>query len=107
RLWDAATGKRLWEGNERMMSVLSLAFSPDGKTVATGLAQQGSDCLVCLWDAATGKKLRQLKGHRPRQDAYPEGVFALAFSPDGKTLASGNEEKAVRLWDVATGKELR
>jgi RNA polymerase sigma factor (sigma-70 family) len=107
RLWDSATGKRLWEGNERMMSVLSLAFSPDGKTVAAGLAQQGSDCLVCLWDAATGKKLRELKGHRPRQDAYPEGVFALAFSPDGKTLASGNEEKAVRLWDVATGKELR
>ena len=58
---------------------------------------------VRLWDVATGEEKRQLKGHT--------GVFgwinSVAFSPDGKTIASGSQDSTIRLWDVATGEEKR
>jgi WD40 repeat protein len=70
------------------------AFSPDGKTVASG----SYDKTVRLWDAATGEERQKLKGH-------DGSVRAVAFSPDGKTAASGSGDWTVRLWDAATGEE--
>ena len=73
---------------------LSVAFSPDGKTLASG----GWDKTVRLWDVATGTEKKILRGHL-------DSIHSVAFSPDGKTLASGGWDKTVRLWDVATGTE--
>ncbi len=71
--------------------VKSVALSPDGKTVATGV----EDGTITLWDATTGKARGKLKKHA-------DEVYSLAFSPDGKTLVSGsnNHEGHVLVWDV-------
>ena len=76
------------------MLILSIVFSPDNKTLASG--REGG--VTCLWDAQTGALLKEFKGHS-------SAVLALAFSPDGATLASGGEDATVRLWDVQTGQE--
>ncbi|MDZ8138591.1 MAG: hypothetical protein RM049_25340, partial [Nostoc sp. DedQUE04] len=67
----------------------SVAFSPDGKTIASA----SLDNTVKLWDAATGKSISTLKGHSDR-------VSSVAFSPDGKTIASASYDKTVKLWKV-------
>jgi WD40 repeat protein len=69
--------------------VTSLAFSPDGRT----LASTSLDHTVRLWEVTTGKQRSTLKGH-------PGGAFAVAYSPNGRLLASGGNDGVLRLWDV-------
>jgi len=77
-------------------SVNSVAFSPDGKTLASG----SSDGTVRLWDVATRQQIgTPLTSHTG-------GVLSVAFSPDGKTLASGSNDDTVQLWDVATRQQI-
>ena len=80
-------------GHER--DIVSLAFSPDGKT----LAVSSRDRVIGLWDPATGKEGKGLTGHL-------SFVNSVAFSPDGNKLVSGGNDATARLWDVATGKEI-
>jgi PKD repeat protein len=77
-------------------SVFSVAFSPDGKLLASG----SWDDTVKLWEVSTGQEVRTLEGHT-------NSVWSVAFSPDGKLLASGSLDDTVKLWDAATGRELR
>jgi WD40 repeat protein/tRNA A-37 threonylcarbamoyl transferase component Bud32 len=73
--------------------ILAVAFSPDGKLIATGCADNSAE----LWDAATGKSKVRLLGHQGP-------VVAVAFSPDNKTVLTGSEDKTAQVWDLATGK---
>jgi WD40 repeat protein len=71
--------------------VLSVGFSPDGKT----LASASGDKTVILWDVGTRQQLGSpLIGHKG-------DVWSAAFSPDGKMLVSGGNDETVILWDVS------
>ncbi|KAF7585387.1 hypothetical protein BBP40_011037, partial [Aspergillus hancockii] len=72
--------------------VLSVAFSPDGCTLASG----SDDNTIKLWDTTTGTECQTFEGHL-------NWVNSVAFSPDGRTLASGSSDNTVKLWDTTTG----
>jgi WD40 repeat protein len=100
---DAVSGKEIFWLRGHPNRIASVAFSPDGKR----LASASSDG-VKLWDMETGKELRALPHSvlvKWVDLERPEGVRAVAFSPDGKKLASAGRRN-VKVWDVAGGQEL-
>ena len=93
RLWDALTGEQKATLIGHESRVTCVAFSPDGRTLASGGGYD--DKTVRLWDVNRRQQKVILSGHESR-------VTCIAFSPDGRTLASGGgyNDKTIRLWDV-------
>lgn len=93
RRWPAEGGAATWTLSEAKNP---LALSPDTKLLAVGLGFKGG---LILWNLTHGRRETALEGHR-------RSIGSVAFSPDGKRLYSGSQDRTARAWDVATGKEL-
>ena len=89
---DAATGQELELLTGHTARVKCVAFSPDGKTLASG----GTDQIIRLWDTQTGILRQSLTGHT-------SSVSSVVFGSDGTSLASGSSDNTIRLWDAQTG----
>jgi RNA polymerase sigma factor (sigma-70 family) len=92
-LWELATGKevlRIPVPNH----VSAVALAPDGRSMA--VATGWTEGMLHLFDVADGKEFLRLQGHGA-------AVSSVAFSPDGKTLASGQRDTTVLVWDLARG----
>jgi hypothetical protein len=95
-VWDAAGGQKLLTLEGRADSVLSVSWSPDGKRLATGSA----DNTARVWDATGGGELLTLKGHAGT-------VWAVAWSPDGTRLATGSWDRTAKVWEAASAEAVQ
>ncbi|MCX7592607.1 MAG: DUF4082 domain-containing protein [Fischerella sp.] len=137
RIWDLATGKEIKLLQEHEHPIKTLAYSPDGTTVATA----GEDSRICLWNDS-GELLRCLRAHRNFVNAlafskngeilvsggdddrvivsnvktgqvlqtlrgHSDNVTAVAINADGTLIASGSTDKSIRIWDAKTGLQLQ
>lgn len=91
-LWDLLAGSERARLEDHKYVVEEVAFSPDGTLLAVANGPE-----VALYDAADGSKVRTVAG--------PDKALSVAFSPDGKTLATGTPFGEILVWDVAGGKK--
>lgn len=98
----------LWSTENRTMRTnivldpgpgFAAAFSPDSKLLSVSSSLSSPDDDIRLLDVARGRVLGSFSGHK-------QAIFALAFSPDGRTLASASDDSTLKLWNVASRQEL-
>jgi WD40 repeat protein len=92
KLWDTQTGQELRTLRDHTGEVRGVAFSPDGRLLATC----GADRMIKLYDADGGRERVSFRGDK-------HWVFWVAFALDGRTLFSAGGERMIKLWDLGDG----
>lgn len=92
KIWDALTGKLLFDLSGHGQNIKSVEFTPDG----TMLVSSDSES-VKLWNTKTGQLIRSLAPHR-------NGMFSAIITPNGQTLVSAGADNVIKLWDIKSGK---
>ncbi len=82
------TGQRIFTLRNHTSKVVAVAFSPDGRRIATA----SFDLTVKLWETETGQEVCTLRGHTA-------GVLSVAFSPDGRRIVTSSMDYTVKVWD--------
>jgi WD40 repeat protein len=107
RVWELASGHEL-VCVKHASRVTGVAFSPDGKQIATA----SRDSTARVWEVASGHELTRVT-HASRSASGSGGssvvnsqVLGVAFSPDGKQIATASQDSTARVWEVASGHEL-
>ncbi len=106
QVWDVATERLVLELKGHTQQVQGIAFSPDGRRLVSvsSDADQGKDVLLPgemkVWDAVSGQEIMCLRGGAAL-------ALGVAYSPDGRLLATAGRDHAVRIWDAGTGEEVR
>ena len=94
-IWDRKERRSLWALDTHSENASTVAFSPDGKLLATG----SWDGTSRIWDPATGKELAVLIGHKA-------ALLRCEFTPDSRTLATAGDDFTIKLWHMATFREV-
>ncbi|MBI1916712.1 MAG: hypothetical protein HYS12_18560 [Planctomycetes bacterium] len=97
-VWDLETGRLVRKFDPVRGWVTAAAFSPDSKWLA---ASDDETFSVRLWEVATGRQVRRFI-----RTTLATRIKAIAFSPDGKLLATGGEDLTLKLWNIGTGREV-
>ena len=105
-LWEASTGREIRRFIGHTNQINSVAFSPDSKFVLTGSGgeyleeKDEKDFTARLWNISNGNEIRKFEGHTDK-------INSVTFSPDGKNILTGSNDKTARLWNLVTGQEIK
>ncbi len=96
RVWHIDSGREVAQISGHGEDSLTLAFSPDGRLLASGSGgfRSGKDFSVRVWELASAREVRRFNGHRA-------GITAVAFFPDGRRIASASSDATAMVWDLA------
>jgi WD40 repeat protein len=103
KVWDTDSGEELWTGRGHTDQVNSVVFSPDGQTLASASCKERSTEQICvqgeirLWNTVTGEPIGE------PLTAHTNLVSDVAFSPDGRRLATASHDSTAKVWDLSLG----
>jgi WD40 repeat protein len=113
RIWDIKKGNAVHtmthmtpnNMTQQPPAVYCVAWSPDGKQLASG----GLDYSIKIWNAADGKLVKEIKGFNEKTSpkGHHDGVFCIAYSPDGKQIVSGSSDRTIKVWNAVDGNFIR
>jgi hypothetical protein len=99
KIWNVADGKELHVLGENL-EVADVAFSPDGQSVVCAARNGRKNDVLQIWDYGKEKMRQEIEGHGQR-------INAVAYSPNGKMIASGSEDNTLRTWYASNGRDIQ